>query len=597
MSRPVALLFLLTLPLRSVAVELEAIEVTAEKDVDLFTTGKSTVVPTHQLEARPTALLSGTFDGVQGLVATQNGGPGGRVSFFLRGTESRHVSFTLDGLKLNDPSNTDRQFDAAFMTSAFIRNVRIHKGPQAVLFGSDAFGGMVELVSRKGETPGESRLSINGGSYGTVDASLSHDWKKDGNLGTVTVSRFHSDGISRLNKKRFRSREKDSADITQVTSSSSHRWRTKFQTDVLASYLRGENEYDSADKDNSEDRSRNDQYVLQQKTHYELSAASTLSLRNGMSRHQRFIQALVDSSEGSFGGNLFQHEALYRGSFGKHELLAGIATDHETYQARDLDKSFDLHSGFVQSAVFVEELKFQLGGRVDEHSRYGRFATGSTGVSHRSSLGTFSLQYSQGYKAPSLFQLYARPIFGFPIGNAGLVPEKNNSWELSWERTAGGFRSELTLFQNRLSNLITFSNLGYVNQGRFTSEGAELSGSYRSRRAELSASVTHLAFKDAQTVILRRPRNSGQVGLAWFHSETLESYGKLRFFDARRDLDLAGEPVKLNGYKTVEVGVRKTFEKDDVGIQVLNLFDKNYEELYGYSVLPRSVFVHYGRRF
>ena len=149
--------------------DLDVIEVEAEKDIRRFTFVSSHVIPAFELENTPVGIVSPALEKVPGLIISQNGGPGGRVSFFMRGTEGRHISFTLDGLKINDTSNTDRQFDAAFLTSPFIKDITVHKGPQAVMYGSDALGGMIEMKSRKGEDAPETRLSINAGSFATID--------------------------------------------------------------------------------------------------------------------------------------------------------------------------------------------------------------------------------------------------------------------------------------------------------------------------------------------------------------------------------------------------------------------------------------------
>ncbi|HXH32474.1 MAG TPA: TonB-dependent receptor [Bacteriovoracaceae bacterium] len=596
MSHWCLLLVVLLLSSTLRAEELELIRVTSQKDVNIFTFAETIQIDDYLLETSPTSLISSSLQATEGLVSSQNGGPGGRVSFFIRGTESRHVSFTLDGLKINDPSNTDRQFDSAFMTSAFIKGVLLHKGPQAVLFGSDAMGGTVEMITRKGESPGQTRFSLNGGSFGTIDSSLSRDWSSGSNRGTFTVTRFHTDGISRLNRKRFKAKEKDSADITQLTSSSNHQWQSRVESDLLVSYLRGKNEFDTFGMDDSYDRSANDQLVLQQKTRFKLSESSSVSLRNGYTGHRRFIKSLSVGNE-TYQGDLLQHEFLYRRSFEESEVLAGLATDREGSESTAVDQSFLLHSVFLQGSQQVRSLKFQAGARLDGHSRYGGFGTGSTGVSFAPGPDTFSLQYSQGYKAPSLYQLYGPPIFGTPLGNEKLRPERNNSWEVSWRREFQKVGTSVTLFQNQLTNLITFSNLGYLNQGKFTSQGVDGSVKFRQDAWEVSSTFTHQKFIDERSPVLRRPLNYGSVALAWFYDESLESSIRYRFFDSRKDLDLTGKMVKLSGFEAVEVGMKKTFADTDLGVQVLNIFNRDYEELYGYSVMPRSVFLHFGRKF
>lgn len=596
MSKVRYLLFLL-ISFPVLAEDLDVIEVKSEKDVEQFSFADSTTITSDELEKTATPLASDVLNKTPGVVVSQNGGPGSRTSFFMRGTESRHVAFTLDGLKINDTSNVDRQFDAAFISSPFLKEVIVHRGPQAVMYGSDAMGGIIEFVSRKGDEAPETRLLVNGGSFGTIDATLSSDWKNKYNRGTLTMTRFHTDGISRLNEKRFHAKEKDSTDITQVTSSSSHQLGEKIVTNLLASYNHGNAEQDQFGIDTKSDRSLSDQYILQQKTSYSIGKAQSVSLRNGLSRHQRFIKSEGYATE-SYSGNLYQNEALFKTDQGPLKLVSGIANEHETNHSDAIDgKSFDLNSLFVQSAYEKEGTKFQAGGRADHHSRYGQFMTGSAGIGHQFESQLISMQYSQGFKAPSLYQLYGPPAFGYPVGNSSLVPERNHSLEASWKLKKDFSETGITLFQNRLSNLITFSNSGYLNQGRFIAEGIELFGKYQFDHFVVMPSFTHQNFRDEKKPVLRRPYNMAQVNASYFPVESIELYASGRWYSSREDLDQNNNQVKLNGFFVLDVGIRKSWEKDDVGLQVKNLLDREYEELYGYSVLPFSIFAHYGHRF
>jgi vitamin B12 transporter len=590
MSWPV--LFICLLSLSFANTELDVIEVQAEKDIERFTFTSSSTVTERELEIQPMGILSPLLEKQSGLVANQNGGPGGRISFFIRGTESRHVSFTLDGLKINDTSNTDRQFDAAFMTSPFVREVTIHKGPQAVLYGSDAIGGMIEMKTRKGEHAPVTRLSINGGSFGTIDSSLSKDWKTKSNSGTLTASRFHTDGISRLNEKRYNAKERDATDITQLTSSSEHRWANKFQTDLLASYLHGKAEQDGFASDNNHDYSRNDQYILQQKTNYEINNSQAISLRNGFNRHQRLNESLVSNSE-FFNGNLIQNELIHRWELNSVGFLSGVSNEQESAKAGPMDKKFELNSAFVQTSFKFNELRLHGGARADHHSRYGSFYTGSGGIAFRG----FALQYSQGYKAPSLYQLYGPDSFGAPVGNPNLVPETNHSWEASWKKKSEFFETGIALFQNRLANLFNYYfTQGYLNQDRFIAEGIEATGKIKSSALEIFGSFTHQNFRKEKATVLRRPYNMAQVGVSYFLEETVEMNLTGRWFSSRKDFGDTGI-TKLNGFETLDFSVRKTWERDEVALQLKNILDRKYEELYGFSVMPRSLFAHYGHEF
>lgn len=570
--------------------ELEAIEVEASKDVERFTFTPSTTVSETELQKEPIGILSNSIEKLPGVIANQNGGPGGRVSFFIRGTESRHVSFLLDGLKINDTSNVDRQFDGAFLTSPFVKEYTLHKGPQAVLFGSDAMGGVVEIKTRKGENAPETRLNLSAGSFGTFSDSLATDWKTQNHNGTLTLSRFHSDGISRLNEKRYNADERDATDITQITSSSAHRWAPKIQTDFLASFLHGKADQDGFAVDDRDDFSQNDQYILQQKTNYEIDGTQAISLRNGFNRHQRLN---VSTARETFNGDLIQNELIHRKEFGNFGLLTGLSSEKESAKTVSLDRSFNLHSLFTQGAYNKDLFKFHAGARLDRHTKFDNFVTGSAGVGY----GELALQYSQGYKAPSLYQLFGPDSFGSPVGNPELKPETNHSWDLSWKREKESYNAGVSLFQNRLSNQFTYVfGKGYINQQRFISEGVELSAKLKTSKFHVYSSFTHQQFREEDSTVLRRPHNAGVAGVSYFPEETVEINVTERWFSSRKDYGSI-DITKLNGFEVTDLSVRKTWEKDDIAITVKNIFDREYEEIYGFNVMPRSIFANYGHRF
>jgi vitamin B12 transporter len=247
----------------------------------------------------------------------------------------------------------------------------------------------------------------------------------------------------------------------------------------------------------------------------------------------------------------------------------------------------------MQSSFLFNDFKFHAGVRADRHSKYGSFYTGSSGLAFKG----FALQYSQGYKAPSLYQLYGPSSFGSPVANPNLEPETNHSWEASWKKISEAFEGKIALFQNRLSNQFTYSFMqGYLNQQRFIAEGIELDGKYKSRHFHFFSSFTHQQFRKEEATVLKRPYNVAQVGVSYFPQESIELNLTERWFSSRKDFGSTGI-TKLNGYEVMDFSIRKTWEKDDVALQLKNVMNREYEEIYGFSVMPRSVFLHYGHQF
>jgi vitamin B12 transporter len=441
------------------------------------------------------------------------------------------------------------------------------------------------MLTRKGSDKPEKKLTLNAGSFGTVGASYRHDWSH----GTLSVFRNRTDGISRFNEKRLNARERDGSEITQLTSSSRHVFIPDVTTDLLASFIEGRNDLDVSN-DNSDERSRNHQYLFQQKTSVSLGKNSAVSLRNGVNRNDRRIKNL-NRGNLDFSGNLYQNEVILEKGEENARVLTGVAVEIETYDLKD-SKSFNLNSFFIQGLIIEGDFSFHGGFRGDHHSRYGNFMTGSTGIEMKSFAGLWAFQYSRGYKAPSLYQLYD-PV----LGNNDLGPESNQSYETSWRKKISSFEFANVIFQNRLSNLVTFTGSGYRNQNRFISEGIEPSVKWIENDFEVKGSFTHQNIREEVETVLRRPYNMAQLSGTWFPTELSEVFFKGRWFDSRKDFDFARNIAKLNSFETFDIGGNYRWGKQTVSLQLVNIFNRQYEEIFGFSVMPRSLFGSYSLTF
>ena len=110
-----------------------------------------TVISGEQLRGSGRPLLQDALRGTPGLDVVRSGSPGQQTSVFIRGAESRHTKVLLDGIPLNDPSSPSRAFDFSSLTVDNIERVEVIRGPQSTLYGSDAIGGVINIVTRRGQ--------------------------------------------------------------------------------------------------------------------------------------------------------------------------------------------------------------------------------------------------------------------------------------------------------------------------------------------------------------------------------------------------------------------------------------------------------------
>src|SRR6266480_7932026 len=129
-----------------------------------------TLITDKEIERDQKRTLPDVLRTVPGLNIVQTGGPGGKTSVFMRGSNSNHTKVLIDGIDANDPSQ-DGVFDFGQVLTADLSRVEVLRGPQSSLYGSDAIGGVINLVTKKGEGPPRFTGMLEGGTFDTFNQS------------------------------------------------------------------------------------------------------------------------------------------------------------------------------------------------------------------------------------------------------------------------------------------------------------------------------------------------------------------------------------------------------------------------------------------
>ncbi len=151
-----------------------------------------TVITAADIDARQERSLPDILQDVPGLNIVRTGGPGGQTALFMRGTNSNHTKVLVDGIDVSDPSSTNAGFDFAQFLTQDIEKVEVLRGPQSGLYGSDAIGGVINIITKSGQGPAQLTASAEGGTFETFNQSGGVSGAVDGLHYSGNLQHFHS---------------------------------------------------------------------------------------------------------------------------------------------------------------------------------------------------------------------------------------------------------------------------------------------------------------------------------------------------------------------------------------------------------------------
>ena len=562
-----------------------------------------TVISQQDIERNGWTMLPEALRGVPGLHLVQNGAPGSPVGIFIRGTRSQHVLVMIDGVRVNDPSEVTRSADIAGIDLSGVRQIEIIRGPQSGLYGSDAFSGVINIITQDGG--GRPSLLIEAGSYKTYRAIGSMNYKTGIVNFAASASYIDSEGFSSASDKYEGNSEKDGFTTINLSTRLGIQASDAVVADISARYVDAKSDYDLGGGPNADA----DANVADSESLYlsgTLRYAEPDSIwSSSLSCNYATFDREFDSTWGvdTFDGDNF--ESQWRNDFavGSANLLsAGIVYSTESANGSGFGKEdADTVSAYLQDAVSFGALNAVASVRFDDHDRFGSEVTYRVAPSYTVCEGS-RLKASVGtaFKAPSLYQLYAPAGPWGPVGNADLEAEEMFAWDLGVEQTVidGLCSIDVVWFQNTIDNMIEFGS-GYENVAEAESKGLEFGVIVTpADSVRINASYTYTDAKDKATdrQLIRIPENRANLDVAYSVTERLALNASLLYVDSRSDryfdsTTFMTVDVKTDSYITLDLAANFDLT-ETVALfgRLVNVTDEEYEEVYGYGTSGRAVY-------
>lgn len=546
------------------------------------------VVSAEEIEARQGTRVLELLRTVPGLDLVQQGSPGKFTSVFLRGTNSSQTLVLWNGIPLNDPSFGG--FDWAFLDTAGIERVEVVRGPVSALYGSEAIGGVIQVLTDDGGTGTDLRLEAGGDNYRRGSVSTGHDLGgvhldvsaavREGDGEVPNDFYDGNDAVARLSW----SARPDLA-IPGLAIQGIARWNDS-EIGLPFDFLGNPSPRQVSDRTSFELAlpvawsSRDweiEAHVLQHDSDLETRNPDfdSFSFVDGERQGAR-LEITRHLGEGFWiaGGGDWEKEEVSTGS----DFGAGLREDTQ----RTWSAFAQLHGSVLDETR--HPLRFEAGVRRDDNDAFGSETSVRTGLAWEAGPGLrLRASYGEGFRAPSLGELF------FPgFGNPDLQPETSESWELGLDLDRGPWRFTVAAFETDLEGLIVSGPPSFLpfNVGRAESRGVEAEAAVSSRRVTARLQATWLDTEDLATgeELLRRPRWRSSLVLTWRPATEWTMTSVARWVDER--LDLGG--VVLDSYTTFDLaGAWQAHRWIEPYARVENVLDEEYEETAGFPAPDR----------
>ena len=560
-------------------VKLDPIVVTATRSAQSLNTvaARVHVIDENTLAQSPIASLPDLLQAEAAINMVQLGGYGQQASIFTRGAESDQTLVLRDGVRLN--STTAGIASLGFIDTTDIKQIEILKGPASVLYGTDAIGGVVQLVSK---TPEKSGGFLTGeyGENNTYKALIGADLAENGFYAQVRGQRLETDGTA--------VKEIDNAPTAAFDqrgfSAKFGVEREQYTSSIDYSYNEGNSQYDSMGNMTAQDF---DNEMINLKSHVNLGQ---VELNARLSQFEDDIEQNDPNFSGSydFVHSISQEAELYgKWDFTTTQNLL-IGATHRNSEAdvisygSPIDESVDTTGYYLQHQFSGQKLNTQVGVRAEDNEKYGEHTVAQGAIRYHFTPATsIYSNIGSAFRAPSMNDLYA---YG---GNPELEPEESLSYEIGLDhKIAQSVQTGISLYRTEVDNLIDLdcvADCQNQNIDQATMEGGEVYAKWQGENLYANVAYHYVRAKakndETSDDLSRRPRQSASFTAGWAD----EMYGISSTLTANDESDNSPfDTVNIPGHLRIDLHAYANVNDHlKFFTNVQNVGDSKYRAAYG----------------
>ncbi|MES2420511.1 MAG: TonB-dependent receptor [Pseudomonadota bacterium] len=560
-----------------------------------------TVIDRAEIERRQTVVVSDLLATTPGVTVTRNGTLGALTGVRIRGAEADQTLVVIDGVRVNDPASTGGGFDFGNLLSSSVERIEVLRGPNSVPWGSQAIGGVVNIITAAPTEGIQARANAEYGYADTMFASAGVSGKSGPVSGSLTGGYLKTDGISSAAS----GTERDGYRQYGATGRVGVEFAPGIGLDLRGYFADSKVEID----DGFDPKTFLVADSLAYGTTQELYGYAGLHANFADGRfNNRVAFTIADINRDNFsqpGGDVSfigrgrSERYEYQGDFrplDQVRIVAGVERENSRFNDGVTYADTGITSIYGQLIVKPLDILTITGGvRNDDHEDFGSHTTFGANAALALRTGTtVRASYGEGFKAPTLYQLFSE------YGDRDLDPETARNFDIGIEQAFLDDRARVgvTYFNRRTRNQIDF-DLGtftYQNIARAEADGVEFTLALRPVDAlTLTANYSYIHTENRAIGanygkdLARRPKQTASVNADYRFAFGLSVGGTVSLVGD--SFDDAGNTTRLDGYALASVRAEVPID-DRIALygRVDNLTDARYQTIAGYGNYGRAAY-------
>lgn len=592
-----------------------------------------TVLTRRDLELRQGKQVVDILREVPGVAVNRSGSFGGQVDVRLRGAEARHTLVLVDGIKMNDAA-LGSTFDFAQLAADDIERIEILRGPQSSIYGSEAIGGVINIVTRRAARGLSLTAFAEGGAFQTGSTGFGARFGNDWVRAAFGYTWFKTAGISSADRRNGNA-EADGFRANTYHGSAIFTPVPFFELRLAGRYLHSRGGLDAFQDGFTIPCLANgvciavDDRSFYKAEHLFGKADAVLKLFEGRLVNRTGIahgRVRNDSFGDAFAG-LFENRSTRRKIDNettlRFETPSLLAAEHRlTFLFEHERQAVSSISGFGQfsraiaarsyvgeySGAFLDRVFVTGAVRFDDNDFFkdALIWRATFAYRHRETATRLHASVGTGVKNPDLFQLFGQ-FPGF-TPNPALRPENAFGWDIGVEQALldGRLVLDVTYFNNRIKDLIVASIQTATNvAGTTRISGVEIAVKWKATDAlELGGAYTLTDARQSNShQPVRRARHIGSVFATWTTDDKRGTvHVNARFNGPQRDTvfldNFTSRQTELDGYVLVGItGSFKVTPNVEIYGRVENLLNQKYQEVFSFGAPGFGAFAGVRVRF